>query len=73
MNPLVILVAWPLITVLRPSSDLAGLRLSSLSHSCTGSLPTDITADVGSTKFTCLPRPSVGPIWQGDRLAERIL
>jgi Transport protein Avl9 len=68
-----ILVAWPLTEVLRPSSNLAGLRLTSLSHSCANSHPTDITADVKSTKFTGLPWPSVGPIWQGSCLAKLIL
>jgi hypothetical protein len=33
--------------------------------------PTHITADIGSTKFTGLPRPSIGPIWQGDCLADQ--
>ena len=60
--------------ILRPSSNPAGLRFTSLGVTCAYTLsPAYVAAYVGSPKFMGLPRSPIGSLWQGTCFAQKFL
>jgi hypothetical protein len=57
----------------RPSSNAAGLRLTTLVVTCAHTYPTHVTAYIGSPKFMGLPRSPIGSLWQGACFAQNFV